>query len=182
MKKIPIAYQFENGKIQTSELYWPQICPCCGELTHANFYNLDCRVDLARVEPGQTIYKSSERFYALQWRVPYCYDCSKHARNSEIIKSAVILSGFFFFILSVLLLAQIGRIIWFPLPLIILLLFDILLFKIILPLLLKPQMKTNCRTHDYALHASCRKDQVVLSFNDDNYARAFARLNDIPLE
>ena len=33
MKKIPIAYQYENGKIQTQTLQWLQTCPCCGELT-----------------------------------------------------------------------------------------------------------------------------------------------------
>src|SRR5665648_531625 len=177
MKKITIAYQYDTGKIQTKELYWPQICPCCGELTLGNFYNLNCRVDLTRVVPDQPVYKSSERFYTLQWRVPYCYDCSKHARNSEIIKSAVIISGFFFFVLSVLLLAQIGQFIWFPLPIILLLLFDILLFKFILPFLLKRQMKTSCSNHDYAVHASCKKEHAILSFDDDNYTRAFARLN-----
>jgi hypothetical protein len=182
MKKIPMAYQYETGKIQTREMYWPQICPCCGELTHANFYNLYCRVDLARIVPGQAIYNSSDRYYSLQWRVPYCYDCSKHAENSEIMKSAIILSGFFFFILSVLVLTQIGHFIWFPLPIFFLLFLDIFLFKIVLPFLLKPQMKTSCCTHDFAVHANCRKDNVVLSFDDDNYARAFARLNSLPLD
>ena len=182
MKKIPVAYQVESGKIETKELFWPQICPCCGELTHANFYNLDCRVDLTRVVPEQPVYKSSQRYYTLLWRVPYCYDCIKHARNSEIIKSSVLLSGFFFFILCVVLLAQINQFIWFPLPIILLLLSDILIFKIILPFLLKPQMKTSCSDHDYAVHTSCRKEHVILSFDDDNYARAFARLNDVTLE
>lgn len=182
MKKISIPYQFENGKIQTQPLQWLQTCPCCGELAQDNFFNLDCRVDLSRLFPGQPIYKNSERFYSLIWRIPYCSHCYKHARISEIIKSAVILAGFFIFILSILYLAQTGQFIWYPLPIVILMVSGLIFFKIIIPFILKSRVKETCSSRDFAVHAGCKKEQVILRFDNDNYAGVFAGLNNLEMK
>ena len=183
MKKIQIPYQYKAGNIQIEQLHWPQLCPCCSDVTNENMYHLGSRIDLSKHSaepiPG---YVKSNRYHLVDWQVPYCSACISHAKKTEFLKLFITLTDIIIFILAVLYFAQSNHLLWLPLLVLALFLTDNALDKVIMPKLLKPMLKNTCVTHDYAIHAVTRKNHILLRIDDENYAHSFAELNDLKLE
>lgn len=176
MRQVVLPYTKADGKLYLQALEWPEKCACCGaEATERN--TLTHRAEGTGGD-GST-------YYDLNWSVPYCRTCLKHAKLMSAINIVLIVGGILLWVgigygLFLMGLAEnIFAIGAFILALPMLGFIGYQLRKLIYHLL--ASTTPNCTHQGCAIDvtSSGTQQQVKLTFFNDDYASAFISLNQL---